>query len=90
MKLTSHKSESNSFTENKKADSYKLCPNCANFSHKNENHIYCSICGTKLIEECPICKIKIENPTAKYCVKCGSKLLLKEGILGIDDGKKGK
>lgn len=54
---------------------YRLCPHCGNFSHKIEKHSYCSVCGSKLIEECPNCKIKIENPTAKYCVKCGIKII---------------
>ena len=55
-------------------DYYRLCPGCGNFSHINENHTYCSVCGEKLIEECPGCKAKIENPVAAYCVKCGRKI----------------
>ena len=54
---------------------YKLCQNCGNFSHINENNIHCSVCGKKLIEKCPDCKTKIENPIAKFCVKCGTQIL---------------
>ena len=54
---------------------YRLCPNCGNFSHIMENHKYCSLCGTELIEECNNCKTKIENPTAQFCVKCGERML---------------
>lgn len=75
MNPTSNNSETKSLKDKKKSDWYRLCPNCGNFSHKIENHSYCSLCGTKLMEECPNCKIKIENPTAKYCVKCGIKII---------------
>jgi len=60
---------------NEQRDYYKLCSNCGNFSHIKENHIHCSVCGTKLIEECPKCKTKIENPTAQFCVKCGMRMV---------------
>ena len=52
-------------------DFYKLCPNCGNFSHIQENHTFCSVCGGKLIEECPGCNTKIINPLGKYCTECG-------------------
>jgi len=54
-------------------DYYKLCLKCGNFSHINENQIYCAVCGEKLIEACPKCGEKIKNPTAKFCVWCGNK-----------------
>ena len=54
---------------------YRLCPNCGNFSHVQENHKYCSLCGKELIEECKNCKTKIENPTAQFCVECGERML---------------
>lgn len=55
---------------------YRLCPHCGNFSHINENHKFCALCGTELIEECKKCKTKINNPTAQFCVKCGGQLIL--------------
>ena len=59
-------------------DYYKLCPKCGNFSHVKEKHIYCSVCGGKLIEECPKCGIKIHNPIAEYCSNCGNYILTKQ------------
>lgn len=72
MQIQNNKTMSNvkPITDN---EVYKLCPKCGNFSHVKENHIHCSVCGTKLIEECPKCKTKIENPTAQFCVKCGER-----------------
>jgi rRNA maturation endonuclease Nob1 len=59
-------------------DYYRLCPICGNFSHLNENHTYCFICGEKLIEECPGCNKKIVNPIGKFCPKCGESLILEK------------
>jgi predicted RNA-binding Zn-ribbon protein involved in translation (DUF1610 family) len=57
-------------------DYYRLCPNCGNFSHVKENHTFCSLCGEKLILECPACKKKIINPLTKYCPECGNSFFL--------------
>ncbi len=64
-------------TDSKQINFYRLCQSCGNFSHINENNVFCSVCGNKLIEECPNCKTKIENPTAQYCVKCGERIIKK-------------
>lgn len=60
-------------------DFYKLCTKCGNFSHINENQIFCSICGEKLIEACPNCGEKIKNPTARFCPGCGYQLIINKG-----------
>ncbi|MDP2363948.1 MAG: zinc ribbon domain-containing protein [Ignavibacteria bacterium] len=77
MNIKTIKSEDKLKSSMGERDYYNLCPKCGNFSHINENHIHCSLCGTKLIEECPNCKTKIETPTAQFCVKCGERLLSK-------------
>lgn len=64
-------------------DYYKQCPGCSNFSHIDENQIFCAVCGEKLIEACPECGEKIKNPTAKYCVKCGGELVKVQTIKKI-------
>jgi len=51
---------------------YKLCPNCSFFCHILEKDKYCSLCGSKLIENCPTCLENISNPYAKYCKQCGT------------------
>ena len=58
-------------------DRYRLCPECGNFSHVSLNHIYCTVCGTRLIDRCPGCEEPIIYPTAKFCPVCGEKLVNK-------------
>jgi len=50
---------------------YRLCPKCGNFSNLEEEHLYCILCGTKLIDRCPHCEAPITNPTARFCYRCG-------------------
>jgi hypothetical protein len=59
-------------------DRYRYCPHCANFSHFADKLIYCVICGTKMIEECPECREPIIYPTAKYCPACGKGLIVEK------------
>ncbi len=54
---------------------YKLCPQCENFSHLSEGHIFCVVCGTKLIEGCPSCSAPIRSPMARFCTACGTKII---------------
>jgi len=54
-----------------KKDGYRLCPSCGYFSHIDERQNYCTLCGSKLIEECAECKEVIGNPTGRYCPYCG-------------------
>lgn len=75
MNTIKNKTNNNHTSTVEQRDYYKLCPKCGNFSHIKENHIHCSVCGTKLIEECPNCKTKIENPTAQFCVRCGERII---------------
>lgn len=55
-----------------KLNRYKICPKCNYFCNILEKDNYCSLCGSKLIENCPECSEVIVNPYAKYCKKCGS------------------
>ena len=52
-------------------DYYRLCQKCANYSHMDMGHVYCIVCGSKLIDRCPQCANLIEYPTARYCPHCG-------------------
>ena len=52
------------------ADFYKLCPQCGNFSHINEKHTFCLVCGEKLIDECPECGKKIDEKAGVF-IHCG-------------------
>jgi len=60
---------------------YKLCPKCGNFSHVSEGQVFCTLCGEKLIQNCPNCNMEIIYPTAKHCHKCGSILTLQKNDL---------
>ena len=57
--------------KNKETDRFKLCLNCGNFCHEEEQ-IYCVVCGKKMIEKCPNCEAPIIYPTGKFCHKCGN------------------
>lgn len=74
MEIKVNKAANKSKGKNDQLDYYNLCPKCGNFSHIDEHHIYCCLCGTKLIKQCPKCKTNIENPTAQFCVKCGDRI----------------
>ncbi|MDL1894572.1 hypothetical protein FBQ87_17040 [Sphingobacteriales bacterium CHB3] len=54
---------------------YKLCPHCGNFSEFSAEHIFCIVCGVKLLEECKQCREPIIYPTARYCPACGTQLV---------------
>lgn len=42
------------------------------FCEVNEDDKYCSLCGAKLLENCPKCEYPITNPYAVFCKNCGS------------------
>jgi hypothetical protein len=54
---------------------YRLCPNCGNFCHFDEEQKFCIRCGTKMIEECLQCLEPVIYPTAKFCPACGEVLV---------------
>jgi len=59
---------------------YKLCPWCSNFSEFSAQHVYCIVCGEKLIEECEQCHEPIIYPTARYCPACGAQLVKSRSV----------
>ena len=51
---------------------FKLCPSCGNFTEFSDKHMYCTICGDKLIIECQKCTEPILYPALKDCSVCGT------------------
>jgi hypothetical protein len=59
-------------SESEKLNRYRVCPACGNFSHVLEEHYYCILCGTKLIDQCISCGTAILHPQGKFCHHCGA------------------
>jgi predicted amidophosphoribosyltransferase len=53
---------------------YKLCPACGNFVPLSERDTFCTVCGEKLIDECPNCREPILYPVARFCPACGTRV----------------
>lgn len=53
----------------------KLCPKCL-FKQRPEKAIYCTVCGTTLIDRSPVCAQcgADLNPNDLYCGICGFKV----------------
>jgi hypothetical protein len=51
---------------------YRICPACKNFSHLTEGHVFCMVCGEKMIDKCPQCQEAILYPIARHCPACGT------------------
>lgn len=54
---------------------FRLCPECSNVADFGDDILYCILCGTKLIGECPKCHNPIYQPHARYCFYCGENFL---------------
>ncbi len=50
---------------------YRICPACKNFSNLTEDHVFCMVCGEKMIDKCPYCQEAILYPIARHCPACG-------------------
>ena len=59
---------------------YKLCPACSNFIYYSARLSFCTVCGGKLIDECPQCQAPIIYPTARFCPVCGAGLLAAKSV----------
>ncbi len=55
--------------------SYRLCPSCGFYEEHASGKTYCSVCGMKLLEQCPECYEPIYYPTAKFCPACGGEYI---------------
>ena len=53
---------------------YRLCPRCTRTVHASSNEHYCINDGSRMLEACPVCGTKINNPYARYCANCGSEM----------------
>jgi ribosomal protein S27AE len=56
-------------------DRYRLCPQCGDFGHFELRQKFCTLCGTRMLEECPNCHEPIIYPTARNCPACGEELV---------------
>lgn len=57
---------------------FKLCPNCGNFVGFAEKDVFCIVCGSKYIDECPACREPILYPISRFCPACGGRLMSPE------------
>lgn len=59
---------------------YRLCGQCGNYCGAAENLVYCTLCGGKLMDECPRCNEPILYPTGRFCPRCGMLLVQVQNI----------
>lgn len=54
---------------------FRVCPKCGNFVGFSDSPVFCMVCGSRLIEECPSCREPIIYPLARFCPACGVRLV---------------